>query len=227
MSEVEDASAYLVDFLARFTLLLEGQLLNIQETMVNTVETVMKEVTGISEITEDRGHHAEKVLDNLYINPDIETQILIQDVQKVVDDIFEETLQLELEGKQQTKGPVTEPELLVRNRIKRLTGKFGGEMGALTDLDEELRKTVFGIIGALSSEDVIAQKIDHVIMSLKILQTGLNYVLIDYNERCTTAVMAKVTVDIKTLTFRQYTAEDEKQRFHSVFPREESGLKAS
>ena len=220
MSDNEDASAYLVSFLARYTQLIEGQLLNIRETMVSTVENVMQGVEGLSSATEDRRQHAEKVLESTYVNPDMETEILIQDMQKVVDEIFDEMSSRHSKG--QDIGPLVsaEPEVLVRNRITRFAGKFTPEMDTLDNIDDELKNVIFGIIGALSSEDVISQKLDHVVMSMKILQTGLNYVLIDYDQRCSMDELSKVTNDIKNYTFRQYTAEDEKQRFLAIFPRE-------
>lgn len=218
MSEQEDASDYLVTFLARYTQLLQGQLLNIRETMVSTVETVMQGVAGISTATEDRRQHAEKVLESTYVNPDIETEILIQDMQKVVDEIFEETSERFSKGQDIDHLVSAEPEVLVRNRINRFAGRFNTEMDSLKAVDAQLSDVLFGIIGALSSEDVIAQKLEHVVMSLKILQTGLNYVLIDYDQRCNLEELEKVTKDIKSYTFRQYTAEDEKQRFWAIFP---------
>jgi hypothetical protein len=218
MSEKEDPSAYLVGFLAQYTQLLEGQLLNIRETMVSTVETVMQGVAGISTATEDRRQHAEKVLESTYVNPDMETEILIQDMQKVVDEIFEETSERYAKGQDLGQLTSAEPEVLVKNRINRFAGRFKTEMNTLNTIDDELKNTIFGIIGALSSEDVIAQKLEHVVMSLKILQTGLNYVLIDFDQRCTIEELEKVTSDIKSYTFRQYTAEDEKKRFLAIFP---------
>ncbi len=220
MSDKEDASAYLVSFLASYTQLIEGQLLNIRETMVSTVETVMQGVAGISTTTENRRQHAEKVLESTYVNPDMETEILIQDMQKVVDEIFEEVSDRHSRGQDTEHLVSAEPEVLVRNRINRFAGKFTTEMGTLNAVDDQLKDVIFGIIGALSSEDVIAQKLEHVVMSLKILQTGLNYVLIDYDQRCTVEELEKVTSDIKSYTFRQYTAEDEKQRFLAIFKSE-------
>ncbi len=218
MSDKEDPSAYLVGFLAQYTQLLEGQLLNIRETMVSTVETVMQGVAGISSATEDRRQHAEKVLEATYVNPDMETEILIQDMQKVVDEIFEETSERYAKGLDLSQLVSAEPEVLVKNRINRFAGKFQNEMNTLNTIDDELKNVIFGIIGALSSEDVIAQKLEHVVMSLKILQTGLNYVLIDFDQRCNLEELEKVTSDIKSYTFRQYTAEDEKKRFLTIFP---------
>jgi hypothetical protein len=217
MSDQEDSSAFLIAFLHKYTQLVEGQLVNIRETMVGTVESVMQGVAGISQVTDDKKQHAEKVLEATYLHPDVETEILIQDLQRVVDELFEETSLRFQQGEKLEQLTSAEPEVLVRNRIRRLMAKFDGDMNKLTQLDDDLRNTVFGIIGALSTEDVIAQKLEHVVMSLKVLQTGLNYVLIDYDQRCNKVELEKVISDIKNFTYRQYTTEDEKQRFHDIF----------
>ncbi len=216
-SEKKDASTYLVNFLTNYTRLIEGQLLNIRETMVNTVENVMQGVQGISHATEDRRQHAEQVLEATYVNPDVETEILIQDLQHAVDNLFDQITERQRSGKDLSHILSTEPEVLVKNRISRFAGRFTGEMDALNKIDDDLKNIMFGIIGALSSEDVISQKLDHVVMSLKALQTGLNYVLLDYEQRCEMSELNKVVDNIKSYTFRQYTAEDEKQRFIQIF----------
>jgi hypothetical protein len=217
MSEKEDTSDYLVSFLARYTLLLEGQLLNIREMMVSTVEFVMQGVAGLSSTTEDRRQDAENALVMAHVNPDMETEILIQDVQKVVDEIFDETSDRHDKGQAVGDPLSAEPEVLVRNRISRFAGRFATQMNALNAVDDELRNVMLGIVGALSSEDVIAQKLEHVMRSLVILQTGLSYVLIDFDQRCTVDELEKVTTDIKSYTFRQYTTKDEKKRFLAIF----------
>ncbi len=213
----QDSSTQLISFLQHFTKLTEEQLLSVRETMVSAVETVMKGVEGISQATEDKREQAEKVLESTFVNPDAETEVLIQDLQKVVDDLFEKSASQIDQGSPSKPILSFEPEVLVRNRINRLNGKFEGDMKSLEQLDQQLGSLLFGIIGTLSAEDVIAQKIDHVTMSLRALQTGLSYLLIDYEHRCRPADIERVTDDIKDLTFRQYTTEDEKVRFRSHF----------
>lgn len=208
-----DSSTYLVGFLQSYTKLMEEQLLNVRETMLATVEEVMRGAEKISSATEDKKQHAENALESTFLNPDVETEALIGDLQKVVSDVFEETSQKLEQGMKLETPTSLEPELLVQNRIKRLQARFQNEMQSLPQLDSEVSGLIFGIMGALSSEDVIAQKLDHIVMSMKALQTGLNYVLIDFEHRCNSSVLDHVISDIKSFTLRQYTCEDEKELF--------------
>jgi len=217
MQHEVDPSRELVGFLHKFTQLLERQLLDVRETMATTVETVMEGVSGISNATEDKKAHAEKMLESTFINPDVQTEVLIEDLQRFVDEVFEEA-SVRFEKGQDMEGVVSsEPEVLVRNRIKKLTLRFASDMDSLTALNEDLRNIILGIIGALSSEDVIGQKLLHVATSLKALQTGLNYILTDFDQRCQSNELERVTSGIKNYVFRQYTTEDERQRFRAVF----------
>jgi len=95
-------------------------------------------------------------------------------------------------------------------------------MDALHQLNDDLKNVVFGIIGALSSEDVIAQKLQHVTMSLKALQTGLNYILIDFDKRCQRDELEKVVSGIKNFTLKQYTTEEERKQFAEIFDQKHS-----
>ncbi len=217
MANDTDSGAYLINFLHKYTQLVQKQLLGVRTDTVGTVETVMEGVAGISNATEGRQKHAEMVLENTFIRPDVETEVLMEDLQRFVDELFEEATQRFKDGKDLDNFVSSEPEVLVMNRIKRLSGKFSGEMDALHQLNDDLKNVVFGIIGALSSEDVIAQKLQHVTMSLKALQTGLNYVLIDFDKRCKKDELEKVVSGIKNYTLKQYTTEEERRQFEEIF----------
>lgn len=219
----QESSTFLISFLQSYTKLVEQQLLSVRETMTATVETVMEGVENISQATQDKKVQAEKALESTFVNPDVETEVLMQDMQKVVDELFDESSQKLKMGEDLSTLLSTEPEVIVRNRFNRLSGKFQAEMSSLGQFDEQLGNLVFGIIGTLSAEDVIAQKLDHVVMSLNALQTGLNYILIDYERRCTQVELQRVVDDIKDLTFRQYTTEDEKDRFRYYLGPERKG----
>lgn len=209
----QDLNKFLVSFLQNYTKLMEEQLLNVRETMLATVEDVMSGAEKISSATEGKKQHAENVLESTFLHPDVETEALIGDLQKVVTEVFEETSQKLEQGMPLDVTTSSEPELLVQNRIKRLQGRFQKEMQSLPQLDNEVSTLIFGIMGSLSSEDVIAQKLDHIVMSMKALQTGLNYILIDYEHRCSGPTLDTIVADIKAFTLRQYTCEDEKELF--------------
>ena len=218
----KEGSSYLINFLERFSGLMEHQLGLIRETMEGTVDTVLEGIKDISDATEKRKQAAEDALEKAYFNPDAETQVLVDGLQKMIDDLFDEVKDKFEKGEDLSTLTTVEPEVLLQNRLKRFDSKFMNDMKSVKNLDDDLQHFLLGMIGALSSEDVIAQRLDHVIMAMKVLQTGLNYVLIDYDNRCNPTELEKVTTDIKNYTFRQYTTEDEKNEFLTFFPKEKA-----
>ncbi len=224
MESNTEASEFLVNFLSKFTLLIERELLAIRQNVVTTVEAVMSGIEEISNTVEKNKEDADQILEFTYLRPDPETEILIEDVQKFADELIDGAYR-ELHGSGQAEnrdlGPemVTSstPEMVIRNRLNRFNVKVDDALGRLDNLDNLLSQQVLGIVGALSSEDLIAQRLEHTILSLKSLQTGLSFLLIDYEERCREDEVERVTKSILTFTFRQYTTEEEKNRFREVF----------
>lgn len=217
MSDQQDPAGYLISFLSSYTELVEKELQSIREHVVNTVEAVMNGVEGISEKTEQKRREVEQTLESTYLQPDAETEILMQDMQQIADDVFEKvSAEVESGGTAEAVSS-SASEVVLRNRINRFSSKLAASQGRLSQVDDEVTNMVFGIIGSLSSEDVIVQRLEHVVLSLKSLQTGLSYILIDYEQRCKVEELSRVIKDIKTFTFRQFTTEDEKELFHSVF----------
>lgn len=221
MAEGTDASEFLVGFLAQFTLLIERELLAIRQSVVHTVESVMNGIEEISTTVEKDKKDADEILEFTYLHPDPETEVLIEDVQRVADELIEGAYrQMENpSGDTISTESITssKPEVLVQNRLNRLGVKLDESMRRLDRLDNSVSSSVLAIVGALSSEDLIAQRLEHTILSLKSLQTGLSFLLIDYDERCTKDEVTRITKSILTYTYRQYTAEEEKARFHEIF----------
>ncbi len=219
-----EASEFLVGFLAKFTLLIERELLAIRQNVVTTVEAVMNGIEDISDIVEKNKQDADQILEFTYLRPDPETEVLIEDVQRFADELIDGAYR-EVHGAGRAEGEAfdpetvmtTTPEMVIRNRLNRFNVKVDDALGRLDNLDNQLSQQVLGIVGALSSEDLIAQRLEHTILSLKSLQTGLSFLLIDYEERCRSDEVERVTKSILTFTFRQYTTEEEKTRFRDVF----------
>ncbi|RYZ57127.1 MAG: hypothetical protein EOP07_10720 [Proteobacteria bacterium] len=216
MSEDRDSTAYLVGFLSSFTLLIERELLAIRQSVVTTVEAVMQGIEDISSTVEQNKIDAEQILEFTYLHPDKETKVLIDDVQQLTDEVIENAFK-QIHDSESEPVSTSKPEAAVQEGLTRLNVKLDESMGRLSKLDDSLSSSVFSIVGALSSEDLIAQRLEHTILSLKSLQTGLSFILIDYEERCRSEEIERVVKSILTYTYRQYTAEEEKERFRAIF----------
>ncbi|RZA15459.1 MAG: hypothetical protein EOP10_26335 [Proteobacteria bacterium] len=224
MPDKNEASEFLVGFLSNFTLLIERELLSIRQSVVLTVESVMEGIETISKTVEKNHEDAEELMEFTYLHPDAETEILLEDMQMLADELIEgvyrEVSNKSSDGEDKISPEsltTSQPEIVVQNRFNRFHVKTDQSLGKLNQLDDSVSTSVLNIVGALSAEDLIAQRLEHTILSLKSLQTGLSFLLIDFSERCQPDEVQRVTKSILTYTFRQYTTEEEKVRFWTIF----------
>lgn len=88
-----------------------------------------------------------------------------------------------------------------------LSNKFSGE---LSDI-------LMSMMGALSADDVIAQRLAHVVSGIQTFNVGMSYVLMDFDNRFNTAAVNRLTDDILKTTYRYYTTEEERDIFKTMF----------
>jgi len=214
----DDTAEKLIKFLASYSSLLEHQLVAVRETMVQTVEEVMQGVSSISDATEEKKKQAEAALESAYLRPDAETQVLVDSMQETVTNLFDSISASISQGGNGIQHGEDQPEVLLRNRLKRFLAKFSNNNSQLDQLDDDLTKAIFAMIGSLSTDDVIAQRIDHVRNSLNALQLGLNYLLLDFENRCRTSEVEAFESNLKTYTVKQYTMVSEREVYDQQFP---------
>jgi len=90
-------------------------------------------------------------------------------------------------------------------------------MEAISTLDDNIKQVLISIMGALSTDDVIDQKLDHVERSLNALQISLAYVLVDFAARFTHEGVEKLKRELIQYVYRQYTMESERDVHKNIF----------
>ena len=219
-NQIAEGSRYLIEFIDQFTGLLEFQLIQVRNSLESTVEEIMNSVNNISETVDNGRIQADKSLESTYLRPDPETQVLVEGLQTMIDDVFDRaTAELRTGGDVSQISVSATPDTLLTTRIQRFKRRFAPELSILAETDSKLSKLIMGIVGSLSAEDVIAQRIDHSILGLKVLQTGLSYVLIDYEGRCTIDLLENIRSDMCHYMFKQYHSEEEKEEYFQFFPK--------
>lgn len=218
----KNASRALISFIRAFTDLQEKHLQGIHETMRETVDGVMDGIRQISDTTEESKKKATEVLVTTYTNPDEEQRKAMDDVQGDVDRLLES---MEAgEAPAAAGAPVGEA---IADKLRRNAGFFSKHMEALGTMDEKLQGLLLAMMGQLSRDDVISQRIAHVMMALQALQTSLTYVLTDFETRCKDGEVDKFIGDLKSYALRTYTMEEEKKLYFSIFPEDKlKGRKA-
>ncbi|MGE0174050.1 MAG: hypothetical protein AB7T49_14735 [Oligoflexales bacterium] len=228
ISDEEKQRHDLIRFVSKYSALLETQLVAVRQTMENTVTEIMDSVTKISDTLETKRKEAENLLEATYLAPDQATKNIVDNVQNMVSDIFDEASR-----KFADTGSVTAAGLTPKQTEQQIEMNLSMASSLMTKdktmeaIDSNMQEIIMNMIGSLSSEDVIAQRMDHVIHSLQGLHISLGYILLDYVHRSRTERVSVIMQDLKDYTLRQYTMEDEKHEFFTYFEDDKASKKAS
>lgn len=203
------AAKILVDFIRDFTFLAEQQLLAIRGLMESTVEEIMTSVNNISSTADDHISQASKVM--------------LKDDQT---DKFREVSTEEVDQKEaQLSSSRDEKRIALENQLRRSGGIFSKKMEALSTMDENVQDVLIKVVGAVSMDDVMGQRLSHVIHSIYLLRTGLARVVKNKGEFNTQKSVKQFRNELLTEVYRSYTAEEEKKIFHDIFGQPKSSHK--
>jgi hypothetical protein len=198
------ASKLLVDFLRDFTLLTEQQLVSIRVLMEKTVADVMESVTSMSQVADEK-----KIKAN---------EVLIKD-KKSQDFVSSSSQELE-KDEMAILAPTSNDSLrkdYLENKLMRTGGLFSKHMEAISGLDHDLQNMIAKIIGAVSVDDVIAQRLSHIIAGMNRLQVELATLLANYKLHARVESIKLFRNRVLTQVYLSYTSEDERLIFHKIF----------
>lgn len=206
MNDEDKTLESLIAFLGSYSLLLEQHLVGVRVLMSGAVEQVMAGISQISELTEAARKSVEAELESVYLNPDGETQALLQSVQDAAAQV--------IAGGAAASVVAAGTKMPNNNQT---SGRFGKKIDSLQTLDDKVSELLLTIIGSVSADDVIAQRIEHICNSLNAMQIGLANMLLDFENKLNISEISKFKTDLKRYTRLQYTMEEEHQEFLSVF----------
>lgn len=83
--------------------------------------------------------------------------------------------------------------------------------------DGQMNDILMAMMGALSADDVIAQRLAHVVSGIQTFNVGLAYVLVDFENRFNSASVNKLKDDILKTTYKFYSTEEERDIYKGVF----------
>jgi hypothetical protein len=222
----KNATRTLITFMKNYTDLLEHHLQDIHATMRETDEGVMEGINQISNATAEKKRKANEVLVNTYTNPDDETKKSMDSVQDEVNRILEAASSGAVGAADAPTVTAAVQDDELREKMRRSAGLFSKHMEAMETLDDDLQGVLLNMMGMLSRDDVISQRVHHVIMAMNELQTGLTHMLADVETRCTKGELERFIGDLKSFVFKTYTMEEEKQTHYQVFPKDRKVKKA-
>ncbi len=212
--ETLNASMELVTFVTRYNQVLSKQLHAVQAMMAGTVETVMKSINDLSSATEVKKREAENALEQTYLSPDSDTVDLVKSIQNSVDDVFAAAAASISQGSAQQSQELEDHSV----QLRRLGGQFSKHMESLSTLDDGVKAMLLSMMGALSADDVIRQRLEHIAMAISAMQVGLNYLLLDFDKRFNTSNVESFSKDLLDYTWRSYSMEEERDLFRRCYP---------
>ena len=177
----------------------------------------MKEIDTISNATQRKKQEATAVITNTYLNPDEATKQVVANIQNSVDEVFNNA------SAGVTGAPNARPMAVVAtpqthaDALRRHGGHFSKHMEALTTLDDEVKNMLMNMMGALSNDDVIGQRLEHIVQGVHALKAGLSYLLVDFSTRFNPGGVATFRNDLLDTTWKQYTMEEERDLFRKHF----------
>lgn len=203
--EEVQASKILVDFVRDFSLLTEQQILSVRKMMEQTVSEVMEHVTTMASAASSSQDKANELL----VRDESRNGEFVSSNRSVVES--KETELLKVERNEEIRKAYLEGQLM------RSGGVFTKHLEALSRLNVDLQTLVSRVIGAVSIDDVIAQRLSHVISSVQELQDELVPLIAHHKDYNTTDAVKMFRNKVLTKVYLSYTSEDEKEVFHKIF----------
>jgi hypothetical protein len=177
-------------FVRNFARLMDQQLIDTRKIMEKTVEQMMTSVSAINAAADLQLKKADEVLVK-----DYDKQTFVSKSAREIDSNF------------------ADPAA----RVKVLNEHISAHMATLGNLDDSVRSVLFSIMGALSMDDVIRQRLEHVTTSINAMESGVGRVLADFSAGHLTDVDASlINNEMADKMFRSFTMEEEKTVFRQV-----------
>ena len=102
-------------------------------------------------------------------------------------------------------------------KFKFINESVVSQLDSLKDLDESVQKVLFSIMGALSTHDVVHQRIEHVILGAQLAIDSISRVVLQYGQGTLThSILENEMKHIEDKLFKAFTMEDEKVVFRKA-----------
>lgn len=101
--------------------------------------------------------------------------------------------------------------------VQRSGGLFAKSMEAISSFDEQVQSIVMGVIGIISIDDVLRQRLMHVVQSVNMLNAMIVEAVPQIQTGLNTKQVLLIRNTLLTKTYRLYTMEEEKELFHRYF----------
>ena len=190
-NEQQKAAAELLLFMSDFSKLVDLHVGTVRKILLDTVDATMATVMDINAATDFKLMKAEEVLVK---NQD---SSYASKKAKEVDTNF------------------ADPTA----KVSYVSHTLSTHMSGLTSLDQSVRACLFSIMGSLSVDDIVRQRLEHLSTAMLALQEGVKGIL-KHNENEATfgeKDFQSIRQEMLSKMYKAFTMEDEKKVFSGVF----------
>jgi hypothetical protein len=186
-----------MEFLSSYSKLLSAHLTDLHKEMETAVLDVMNQVDSISKSSESHTKQANQVL----------TSENGESKQVDAREKIREEL-LKVDGKK-VQDQMSEALVAAGNRLKV-------EMELLGHIDENIKDSIFKIMGFMSNDDVVRQRLEHIGHALEAMQASISELYSQGAEFTTENVLAS-NKRLSEKVLKSFTMEEERIQFNKIF----------
>ena len=199
-------------FSKKFSDVLILQLSEIRAEMEQAVKELMSSINDLSQETSSSAKAATENLENIYLDPDENSQELLTAIQSSVDDVVE-SFSKDSGGHASNE----DKSAAIDNLLRRFGGRFSKHMEAVSQIDSDVGGIIYDMVSHLSIDDLLRQKIEHVSFGIVELQKGLADILVNFEDNFNSSAIENMKENILQKLYNSYAAEDEKEIFKKHF----------
>lgn len=188
----QENCADMLRFMSDFSRLMDNHIQTVRLTVRSTVEDVMKGVVAINVAADETFLKSKQFLALDSASADFTPKSITE-----IDPSF--------------KDPVSQMRLINET--------LADHMARVSALEERLRASLYAIIGSLSVDDVVRQRLENVSKAMFAMRQGVERVLLRYSEgnQISDEFFESVQDDMLRMMYDAFIMEDEKAVFASVF----------
>lgn len=211
------ASRELLSFISQYSQLLEVQLAGVRESMEDIVKNVMDNIDKINQMNSMQKKKADAILVK-----NQEEKGANEAGQKLNGDKdpFREAPLASVEQEEDEK---LDKEKLEQDReklsdnVKEAGGVLKHYMTSLDNLDSKMQDLLITMVGALSADDVVGQRLEHISSAIHTLNHGLSEVIGDFDNKFKLNIINHINKELQKKVYNSYTMEAEKSVFKKVY----------
>jgi hypothetical protein len=204
-----ERSRIILSFLRKYGNLTEMQLQAVRDDMQEAVGRIVTTVESINSTSESQKTAAEAEYEKAHLNPDAASKHEMLKVQDEVDSLIDSLM----------SAPDSVTAGADEAGISRVGSKFSKSVEAISGLHAGLSEPLLNIMGVLSIEDVVGQRLSHVISTMNHFREELAVLLAALKQPFSVETVDAFTTDLLQFAVKQYTIREEKVLFNKLFPR--------